>query len=122
MLLHREYRTRCGFVSIDSAPLQRKYVTALEIWLLMRMEPVYRYYPWKWLLRTGSKGVAVSAYGRMLMYDTMKGYEGQQDRYAKLAGHGFRILADAPETVNRLIEEHAIRCEAEIKSEKMEES
>ena len=29
-----------GFVSIDSAPLQRKYVTAAEIWLLKRMEPV----------------------------------------------------------------------------------
>ncbi len=40
-----------GFVSIDSAPLQRRYVTAAEIWLLKRMEPVYRYYPWRWLLR-----------------------------------------------------------------------
>lgn len=86
-----------GFISIDSAPLQRKYLTSWEIWLLKRMEPVYRYYPWKWLLRSGSKGVAVSAYGRKLMYDTMKGYEGQQGRYAKLAGHGFRILAEAIE-------------------------
>lgn len=152
-------------------------MTALEIWLLKRMETVYRYYPWKWLLRSGSKGVAVSSYGRKLMYDTMKGYEGQQERYAKLAGHGFHILAeamerdlpyrigcpalllcgkkdhagscirynrawhkntgirlewienaghnsntDAPETVNRLIEEQAMQCEAEIKSEKMEGS
>ena len=30
-----------GFISIDSAPLQRNYVTAVEIWLLKRMEPVY---------------------------------------------------------------------------------
>ena len=165
-----------GFVSIDSAPLQRRYVTAAEIWMLKRMEPVYRYYPWKWLLRSGSKGVAVSAYGKKLMHDIMKGYEGQQERYAKLAGHGFRILAeamerdlpdriacpalllcgekdhagscirynkawhkntgirlewiknaghnsntDAPETVNRLIEEHVIRCEAEIAPENKEE-
>ena len=29
-----------GFISIDSAPLQREYVTAAEIWLLKRMEPV----------------------------------------------------------------------------------
>ncbi|MCM1267441.1 MAG: alpha/beta hydrolase [Bacteroidales bacterium] len=86
-----------GFVSIDSAPLQRRYVTAAEIWLLKRMEPIYRYYPWKWLLRSGVKGVAVSSYGRKLMHDTMKGYEGQQARYAKLAGHGFRILAEAIE-------------------------
>lgn len=165
-----------GFVSIDSAPLQRRYVTAAEIWMLKRMEPVYRYYPWKWLLRSGSKGVAVSAYGKKLMHDIMKGYEGQQERYAKLAGHGFRILAeamerdlpdriacpalllcgekdhagscirynkawhkntgirlewiknaghnsntDAPETVNRLIEEHVIWCEAEIAPENKEE-
>lgn len=86
-----------GFISIDSAPLQRQYITLWEIWLLKRMEPVYRYYPWKWLLRSGSNGVAFSAYGRKLMYDTMKGFEGQQERYAKLAGHGFRILAEAIE-------------------------
>jgi pimeloyl-ACP methyl ester carboxylesterase len=36
-----------GFVSVDSAPLQREYVTAAEIWLLKRMQPVYRHYPWK---------------------------------------------------------------------------
>ncbi|MDE7232937.1 MAG: alpha/beta hydrolase, partial [Lachnospiraceae bacterium] len=165
-----------GFVSIDSAPLQRKYVTSWEIWLLKRMEPVYLHYPWKWLLRSGSKGVAVSAYGRKLMYNTMKGYEGQQERYAKLAGHGFRILAeametdlpyrisspalllcgekdragscirynrawhknsgirlewiknaghnsntDAPERVNRLIEEHVMRCEVGIRLEEKED-
>lgn len=86
-----------GVVSIDSAPLQRRYVTAVEIWMLKRMEPVYRYYPWKWLLWSGTKGIAVSEYGRKLMYDTMKGYEGQKERYAKLAGHGFRILAEAME-------------------------
>ena len=40
-----------GFISIDSAPLQREYMTAAEIWLLKRMEPVYRRYPWKALLR-----------------------------------------------------------------------
>lgn len=34
-----------GFVSIDSAPLQRNYVTAVELWLLKRMEPVYAHYP-----------------------------------------------------------------------------
>ena len=29
-----------GFVSIDSAPLGRQYVTGAELWLLKRMEPV----------------------------------------------------------------------------------
>ena len=31
-----------GFISIDSAPLQKSYMTAMEIWLLERVEPLYR--------------------------------------------------------------------------------
>lgn len=86
-----------GFIAIDSAPLQRQYVTAPEIWLLKRMEPVYRHYPWKALLRSGTAGVAVSAYGRALMREIMMAYDGDQERYARLAGHGFRMLAEAME-------------------------
>ncbi|MCI6715568.1 MAG: alpha/beta hydrolase [Lachnospiraceae bacterium] len=86
-----------GFMSIDSAPLQRQYVTGIEIWLLKRMEPVYRHYPWKSLLKAGANGVATSAYGRALMHDIMMVYDGDQERYAKLAGHGYRMLADAME-------------------------
>ena len=84
-----------GFVAIDSAPLQRSYVTRAEIWLLERMEPVYRYYPWKLLLKTGTKGVAESKYGRKLMHDIMMVYDGDQAGYAALSGHGFRMLAEA---------------------------
>lgn len=87
----------CGFISIDSAPLQRQYVTAMEIWLLKRMEPVYRHYPWKALLSSGTKGVATSEYGRRLMHEIMMVYDGDQERYAKIAGHGFKILAEAME-------------------------
>lgn len=36
-----------GFISLDSAPLQREYITGAELWLLKRMEPVYRWYPWR---------------------------------------------------------------------------
>lgn len=86
-----------GFVSIDSASLQRQYVTGAELWLLKRMEPVYRRYPWKSLLKSGSEGCAVSSYGRELMREMMLVYDGDQVRYAKLAGHGFRILAEAME-------------------------
>ena len=49
-----------GFISIDSAPLKREYYTAVEIWLLRRMEPVYRRYPWKLLVKQGCSGVATS--------------------------------------------------------------
>lgn len=86
-----------GFISVDSAPLQRKYVTAMEIWLLKRMEPVYRHYPWRSLLKSGTDGVAVTEYGRKLMLDMMMTYDGDQARYSKLAGHGFKILAQAME-------------------------
>ena len=86
-----------GFVSLDSAPLQRRYVTGVELWLLKRMEPVYFYYPWKALLKYGTNGVATSEYGRRLMREMMMVYDGDQKRYAQLAGHGFRILAQAME-------------------------
>ena len=86
-----------GFVSIDSAPLQRRYMTGVEIWMLKRMEPIYRHYPWKSLLKSGTNGVAVSEYGRKLMREMMLVYEDDQNRYAKVAGHGFKILAEAVE-------------------------
>ena len=86
-----------GFVAIDSAPLQRRYITAAELWLLKRMEPVYRLYPWKALVKFGSEGCAVSEYGRALMGEMMRVYDGDQERYARLSGHGFRMLAEAIE-------------------------
>ena len=86
-----------GFISIDSAPLQREYVTGMEIALLKKMAPVYRHYPWKSLLKTGSNGVATTEYGRKLMLEMMMTYDGDQERYASLAGHGYKMLAEAME-------------------------
>ncbi len=86
-----------GFISVDSAPLQKKYMTGIEIWLLKRMEPVYRHYPWKTLLKQGTEGVATSEYGRALMLDFMMTYDNDQKRYAALAGGGYRMLAEAVE-------------------------
>ncbi len=86
-----------GFIAIDSAPLQRKYLTRLELWMLKRMEPVYYWFPWKLLVKLGTKGVAESEYGRKLMSEIMMTYDGDQKRYAKLAGHGYKILAEAYE-------------------------
>lgn len=84
-----------GFVSIDSAPLQRSYLTSAEIWLLKHIEPVYRMYPWKLLVRSGSSGCATSPYGRELMRTMMTSYA--KDEYCALTGHGFRMLAQAIE-------------------------
>lgn len=90
-----------GFVCIDSAPLQRFYMTGMEIWMLKHVEPVYRIYPWKALLRDGSNGCAETEYGRQLMREMMEVYSLDPKYYSRLSGHGFKILAEAVEA-NRL--------------------
>ena len=86
-----------GFISIDSAPLGRSYYRAWELSALKWMEPVYRCYPWKLLLKQGSEGTAESVYGRALMREIMMTYDGDRKGYAALAGGGFRMLAEAVE-------------------------
>ena len=61
------------------------------------MESVYYYYPWKALLKSGSKGVATTEYGRTLMHEIMMGYDSDKKRYSKLSGHGMKILGEAYE-------------------------
>lgn len=90
-----------GFVSIDSAPLKRKYITAIELWMLKKVGIVYRMYPWKALMRDGARGCSTTKYGRRLMYKMMEDYEKME--YCALAAHGFKILAEAIEE-NRLYE------------------
>ncbi len=84
-----------GFVSIDSAPLRRCYVTGAEIWALKKTEPMYRAFPWKLLRRIGAKGCSVTAYGRALMEHFIDSY--RKDEYCRLSGHGMRMLAEAME-------------------------
>ncbi|MCR5089337.1 MAG: alpha/beta hydrolase [Oscillospiraceae bacterium] len=84
-----------GFVSIDSAPLKRCYVSSAEILALKNTEPLYRAFPWKALRRLGSKGCSETEYGRSLMELFMGSYS--RDEYCKLAGHGFGMLAAAME-------------------------
>lgn len=80
-----------GFVSIDSCPLLRKYVTKLEIWGLYNVGPIYKWYPWKMLVRDGSNGCAVTDEGRRLMKEMMESFS--KDEYCELAGHGYGMLA-----------------------------
>ncbi|QLB51190.1 alpha/beta hydrolase [Streptococcus sanguinis] len=86
-----------GLVTIDSPSLQRNYYTAMELWLLKNMEAIYRIYPWKSLLKSGPKSVSTTDYGRKLMYDMMMVYDGNQERYARLAGYGYKIFSEAVE-------------------------
>ncbi len=84
-----------GFISIDSAPLKRSYVTGAEIWLLKRTEGMYRAFPWASLKKIGADGCSVSAYGRRLMRSFLNAYA--KDEYCKLSGHGMKLLAEAME-------------------------
>lgn len=86
-----------GFVSIDSPSLQRRYYTAIELWLLKKVETMFRLYPWKSLLKAMKEGVSTTEYGRKLMLEIMMTYDGDPKRYSRLAGHGFKILAEAVE-------------------------
>ena len=82
-----------GFVSIDSAPLKRSYVTGAEIWALRRTEPMYRAFPWKMLRSIGIRGCSTTRYGRQLMESFIDEYT--KDEYCRLSGHGMKLLADA---------------------------
>ena len=82
-----------GFVSIDSAPLKRCYVTGTEIRMLRKTEPMYRAFPWKTLKKLGAKGCAETEYGRVLMESFVDAYT--KNEYCSLSGHGMKMLADA---------------------------
>lgn len=84
-----------AFVSIDSASLKRRYITAAELWLLKHTELIYRPYPWRRLVATGARGCAETAYGRQLMREMMSDYT--KDDYCRLVCHGYRMLANAIE-------------------------
>ncbi len=84
-----------GFISIDSAPLNRRYVTAAEIFLLKRAGFLYRMLPWAAIRKTGSCGCAVTEYGRSLMLGFIDSYT--KDEYCVLSECGYRMMAEAME-------------------------
>jgi len=86
-----------GFISIDSCPLQRSYMSSIEIWLLKHTEPMYRAYPWKTLVKAGAKGCAETEYGRELMKKIIMVYDSDHERYIHLVSHGYQMVAEATE-------------------------
>lgn len=86
-----------AFISIDSAPLKRRYYPKWELRLLQHIEPLYRMYPWKFLVDQGAKGCSETEYGRNLMRKMMLAYEDGKDYYCRLVGHGYGMLAEAIE-------------------------
>ena len=84
-----------GFVSIDSAPLKRKYYPTWEVRFLRHTKGMYQAIPWALLKPWGSWGTATTERGRANMRSFMDGYAKRE--YVDLAAHGYRILADAIE-------------------------
>ena len=84
-----------GFVSIDSAPLKRKYYPTWEVKVLRHTKGMYQAIPWALLKPWGSWGTATTERGRAGMRSFMDGYSKRE--YVDLAAHGYRMLADAVE-------------------------
>jgi len=85
----------CGFVSIDSCSMSRKYYSNWELYLLKRTKWMYLSIPWKMLIEWGIWGTSTTQYGRDLMRKMWSVYE--KTEYCNLADFGYRILADAVE-------------------------
>ena len=84
-----------GFVSIDSAPLKRRYYPTWEVKALRHTKGMYQAIPWKILKPWAERGVAESPYSRALMRAFIDSYD--KDEYVELAAFGYRLLADAIE-------------------------
>lgn len=84
-----------GFVSIDSAPLQREYYATWELSLLKHMKLMYAAFPWKTLVKVGASGTTTSPYGRQVMQEMMLDYGKQA--YCDLTAYGFKMVAEAVE-------------------------
>lgn len=84
-----------GFVSIDSAPLKRRYYPAWELVALRHTKGIFQAIPWKLLKAWGATGAAETAYGRKIMRAFMDGYTKRE--YCDVVGFGYRLLADAIE-------------------------
>jgi len=94
-LMERYTHCLAGFVSIDSAPLQKKYMKPWEIYALKHTKFMYSIYPWFLLKKYTVQGCAETAYGCQLMNDMITVYTKKE--YCALASHGFKILAEAVE-------------------------
>lgn len=85
-----------GFVSIDSAPLQREYYSWWELAALKHTKLMYLSFPWKTLITLGSTGTSKSPFGQQIMRDMMLSFNKRE--FCKLAAHGYKALAKAVET------------------------
>jgi len=87
-----------GFISIDSGPLQKKYVNSFQLFLFRWIiGPVNRIIPWNTKINLSIKNMTNSTQGEQLLRDFIKVYDEDHKRYADLSAHGMNIVADAYE-------------------------
>ena len=82
-----------GFISVDSAPMQRRYYQNWELAALDRTFRMYLSIPWKILVEWGARGVATTPAGQENMRQMMNSYSKLE--FCRLAAHGYRMLAQA---------------------------
>lgn len=88
-----------GFVSIDSAPLKRRYYPNWELVFLRHTKWMYLSIPWALLKPWGAWGAAETPRGRANMRSFMESYT--KRAYCDLAAHGYQMLAQAVEAQRR---------------------
>ncbi len=84
-----------GFISVDSAPLQRRYYTKAELFLLRHTKLMYSLFPWNLLLKLSENGNSTTEYGKKLIREMFSIYSKKE--FCELAAHGYRMLADGAE-------------------------
>lgn len=82
-----------GFISIDSASLQKRYMKNWEIWTIRHTRLMYLSIPWKLLVKWVCENVAETQAGQNNMRTMMEAYSKRE--YCELAAHGYRITGDA---------------------------
>lgn len=84
-----------GFISIDSAPLKRRYYPDWELKALRHTKGMYLAIPWPILKPWGAIGASTSREGRNGMRSFMESYSKRE--FCELAAYGYKMLADAIE-------------------------
>lgn len=84
-----------GIVSVDSMPLEGKYLSRAELWMVKHVEPFFYLYTWRMLKRAMTNACAKTPPAREAMAKMFSPYTWVE--YCRLAGFGFRILGEAEE-------------------------
>ncbi|MGD1890479.1 MAG: alpha/beta fold hydrolase [Cyclobacteriaceae bacterium] len=63
-----------SIISIGSSPIQPKYYSRLDNWLLKITPTILKAYPYQWLIKSISSQVSSTEKGKRYMLDTLKGY------------------------------------------------